>query len=118
MNRGTFSGFFREPGNIFRRKSLFPKDFFASYFLLNLCKEQQQDSNGLLPFFWDKTMEERPYGTIDDPRHQLRPTGGRDELNLAEFPITLLCDRVPKGCKTLVFEIEPRDQLGGLKAGR
>ncbi len=29
---------------------------------------------------------------------------GRDEMNLAEFPITLLADRVPQGCKTLVFE--------------
>ena len=29
---------------------------------------------------------------------------GRDEMNLAEFPITLLADRVPEGCKTLVFE--------------
>ena len=39
-----------------------------------------------------------------DPREVLRPTGGRDELNLAEFPITLLADRVPNGCKTLEFE--------------
>lgn len=29
---------------------------------------------------------------------------GRDELNLAEFPITLLADRVPDGQKTLYFE--------------
>jgi hypothetical protein len=29
---------------------------------------------------------------------------GRDEMNLAEYPITLLADRVPEGCKTLVFE--------------
>lgn len=49
----------------------------------------------------------------DDPRRALRPIGGRDELNLAEFPITLLSDRVPKGCKTLVFEVEPRDQRPG-----
>src|SRR4051794_38835185 len=28
---------------------------------------------------------------------------GRDEMNLAEFPITLLADRVPRGQKTLVF---------------
>jgi hypothetical protein len=39
-----------------------------------------------------------------DPREVLRPTGGRDELNLAEFPITVLADRVPDGCKTLEFE--------------
>jgi hypothetical protein len=29
---------------------------------------------------------------------------GRDEMNLAEFPITLLTDRVPDGLKTLEFE--------------
>ncbi len=39
-----------------------------------------------------------------DPREILRPTGGRDELNLAEFPISLLADRIPAGCKTLEFE--------------
>jgi replication initiator protein A len=39
-----------------------------------------------------------------NPREALRPTGGRDELNLAEFPTALLSDRVPGGCKSLVFE--------------
>jgi hypothetical protein len=29
---------------------------------------------------------------------------GRDELNLVEFPLAMLADRVPQGCKTLVFE--------------
>jgi hypothetical protein len=29
---------------------------------------------------------------------------GRDEMNLAEFPLAMLADRVPPGCKTLVFE--------------
>ena len=44
-------------------------------------------------------------------RELFRPNGGRDELNLAEFPITLLADRVPKGCgKTLVFEDKIFDQ--------
>jgi hypothetical protein len=28
---------------------------------------------------------------------------GRDEMNLAEFPITVLADRAPKGTKTLIF---------------
>jgi hypothetical protein len=45
-----------------------------------------------------------------DPREALRPMGGRDELNLAEFPIALLTDRVPDGCKTLVFEDSVFDQ--------
>src|SRR3954462_8857487 len=50
---------------------------------------------------------------LDDPRQTLKPMGGRDELNLAEFPITLLSDRVPKGCKTLVFEVDSRDRKMG-----
>jgi hypothetical protein len=29
---------------------------------------------------------------------------GRDEMNLSEFPITLVAERVPGGCKTLTFE--------------
>ena len=29
---------------------------------------------------------------------------GRDEMNLCEFPIATLTDRVPEGCKTMVFE--------------
>lgn len=29
---------------------------------------------------------------------------GRDEMNLAEMPIALIADRVPAGCKTLVFQ--------------
>src|SRR4051812_11747545 len=61
----------------------------------------------------DKTQE-----VIENPRESLKPTGGRDELNLAEFPITLLSDRVPKGCKTLVFEVEPRDWKTGQVAPR
>ena len=35
---------------------------------------------------------------------------GRDEMNLCEFPIATLAERVPPGCKTLVFE----DQHGRL----
>ena len=29
---------------------------------------------------------------------------GRDEMNLAEFPLALLANRAPRGCKTLTFE--------------
>ena len=35
----------------------------------------------------------------EDPRRV-----GRDELNLAEFPIALLAERVPPGLKTITFE--------------
>jgi hypothetical protein len=40
-------------------------------------------------------------------------TIGRDELNLAEFPIASLSHRVPDDCKQLVFEDEIRDQSSG-----
>ena len=63
-------------------------------------------------------MEDETQPGHEDPREVLRPIGGRDELNLAEFPITLLSDRVPKGCKTLVFEIEPRDRQSGKVVSR
>jgi hypothetical protein len=43
-------------------------------------------------------------------RSQPAPLIGRDEMNLAEFPIALLADRVPRGQKTLYFE----DQHGRL----
>src|SRR4051812_43990386 len=42
-----------------------------------------------------------------DPREEEplpRRLVGRDEMNLAEFPITLLTDRAPQAQKTLVFE--------------
>ncbi|MEJ7637344.1 MAG: plasmid replication initiator TrfA [Singulisphaera sp.] len=55
-------------------------------------------------------MESQETNEPEDLRHALRPVAGRDELNLAEFPITVLSDRVPKGCKTLVFEDEVYDQ--------
>lgn len=31
------------------------------------------------------------------------PLNGRDEMNLAEFPISVLADRAPRGVKTLIF---------------
>lgn len=37
------------------------------------------------------------------PRKDVARRSGRDEMNLAEFPITLLADRAPQGQKTLVF---------------
>src|SRR5436305_14095135 len=47
------------------------------------------------------------------PQKELPPAApriGRDEMNLAEFPIALLADRAPRGQKTLYFE----DQHGRL----
>jgi Replication initiator protein A len=51
--------------------------------------------------------------TRPQPQEELQPAApriGRDEMNLAEFPIALLADRAPKGQKTLYFE----DQHGRL----
>jgi Replication initiator protein A len=44
-----------------------------------------------------------------------KPLGslGRDEMNLAEFPITLLTDRVPKHQKEAVYQDEIYDELTG-----
>jgi hypothetical protein len=38
---------------------------------------------------------------------------GRDELNLAEFPLTSLARRIPEGATSLVFEDKIRDQSDG-----
>jgi hypothetical protein len=35
---------------------------------------------------------------------------GKDEMNMAEFPLATLADRVPQGCKTLVFEYSTWDK--------
>jgi hypothetical protein len=64
-----------------------------------------------------KGMEE-PAVESNDSRRELRPNSGRDELNFAEFPITLLTDRVPDGLKTLVFEDQIFDQQAGEMVSR
>ncbi len=46
----------------------------------------------------------------DGPNHPPKEQVSRDELNLAEFPIALLTDRVPNGLKTLEFQDEIFDQ--------
>src|SRR5271154_1769796 len=40
-------------------------------------------------------------------------TIGRDELNLAEFPLTALAHRVSADCKELVYQDQIRDQNSG-----
>ena len=43
---------------------------------------------------------------------------GRDEMNLAEFPITLLTDRVPKDQKEAIYQDEIYDERTGLTLSR
>jgi hypothetical protein len=61
----------------------------------------------------EKSMEPSQPAQARNIEELFRSNGGRDELNLAEFPITLLSDRVPKGCKTLVFEDTVFDRQHG-----
>ena len=63
-------------------------------------------------------MEETQPTNNQELRDLFRTNGGRDELNLAEFPITLLSDRVPDGCKTLVFEDKVFDKQVGEMVSR
>ena len=50
-------------------------------------------------------MKEEKTGSNETRRPKAHLNGmGRDEMNLAEFPLATLADRVPQGCKTLVFE--------------
>jgi hypothetical protein len=54
-----------------------------------------------------KSPSPKPLGTL-----------GRDEMNLAEFPITLLADRVPKDQKEAVYQDEIYDERSGLTLSR
>ena len=61
---------------------------------------------------WELAVEEA--GGFDQPGDEscgLADAGWKDELNLAEFPIAALTDRIPHGQTTLVFEdrLERRD---------
>src|SRR5215218_2331648 len=60
---------------------------------------------------WDQMIEEA--GGIEQAEDgtSALDTGWKDELNLAEFPIAALTDRIPDGQTTLVFEdkLERRD---------
>jgi hypothetical protein len=63
---------------------------------------------------WDVPVEET--GKFDRPGEESPPpadAGWKDELNLAEFPIAALTDRVPDGQTTLVFEdrLERHDSM-------
>ncbi|MDR3638956.1 MAG: replication initiator protein A [Isosphaeraceae bacterium] len=60
---------------------------------------------------WELSVEETgAFETVEENASSVDP-GWKDELNLAEFPIAALTDRVPDGQTTLVFEdkLERRD---------
>src|ERR1700759_4218159 len=52
------------------------------------------------------------------PASKLLGSLGRDEMNLAEFPITLLTDRVPKDQREAVYQDEIFDERSGLTLSR
>ena len=60
---------------------------------------------------WDAPIEETECLELIDEGASGTDPGWKDELNLAEFPIAALTDRVPDGQTTLVFEdkLERRD---------
>lgn len=60
---------------------------------------------------WDEPMEESGGLTLTEENGLAVDSGWKDELNLAEFPIAALTDRIPDGQTTLVFEdkMERRD---------
>ena len=59
----------------------------------------------------DLTIEESGGFEQNEENSPSLENGWKDELNLAEFPIAALTDRVPDGQLTLVFEdkLERRD---------
>ena len=61
---------------------------------------------------WDLPVEEAGgFAQAGEENPALADAGWKDELNLAEFPIAALTDRIPDGQTTLVFEdrLERRD---------
>jgi hypothetical protein len=56
--------------------------------------------------------------TSNHPASKLLGSLGRDEMNLAEFPITLLTDRVPKDQREAVYQDEIFDERSGLTLSR
>src|SRR3954449_7205150 len=61
---------------------------------------------------WDPPIEEAGGMEPVDDGASANDAGWKDELNLAEFPIAALTDRVPDGQTTLVFE-DQIDQKDG-----
>jgi replication initiator protein A len=59
---------------------------------------------------WDEVVESNMQDEQDVENSSASDHGWKDELNLAEFPIAALSDRVPDGQTTLVFEdrLEPQ----------
>jgi hypothetical protein len=66
----------------------------------------------LLLFHKGKLMQIPEPPAVRQP-DQLPRTIGRDELNLAEFPLTALAHRVSADCKELVYQDQIRDQSSG-----
>src|SRR6185312_11350612 len=60
---------------------------------------------------WDSSMDEAIGFEPSEENPAAADAGWKDELNLAEFPIAALTDRIPDGQTTLVFEdkLERRD---------
>ena len=58
-------------------------------------------------------MESDELPASRDPRKPFRLINGRDELNLAEFPLTVLCKQISPGDKIRIFEDRIRDQGTG-----
>jgi hypothetical protein len=61
---------------------------------------------------WEMPLEEAGgFAHVGEETPSLADAGWKDELNLAEFPIAALTDRIPDGQTTLVFEdrLERRD---------
>jgi hypothetical protein len=65
-----------------------------------LGEELSNTNAGLVVVLFRPSRQERTMGDEDKDARRI----GRDEMNLCEFPIATLSDRVPEGCKTLVFE--------------
>ena len=67
----------------------------------------------MLLIFYPKTKTMMHSPEAEPTASPIRSSPGKDELNLAEFPIALLTDRVPKGQKTIEFKDQIHDHRKG-----
>src|SRR4051794_10522543 len=80
---------------------------FVSLTFITFNLITKNNNKGLLLFsFLERFRMKNPADREDAESHRdnFPSTDGRDEMNLAEYPIALLADRAPKDVKTLVYK--------------
>src|SRR5438552_86183 len=66
-----------------------------------------------------KSVMSQATGRVSSAESRVLPVfAGKDEMNIAEFPISLLCDRSPKGQNSVEFSDHIFDSQAGREISR